>query len=125
MDRHYQLSLLCLTHLLVCADGVVDENEHDAIRLIRQKENIAADIFEEFEALIVKYKERELFELGIELINRCTRDEKVNIFVLLYKLSEVDGRVHVGEIRLLLYSIKYADIDFDEVVNAARATPAL
>lgn len=125
MDRHYQLSLLCLTHLLVCADGVVDENEHDAIRVIREKENISGDIFEEFDALIAKYKERELFELGIELINRCTREEKMNIFVLLYKLSEVDGRVHVGEIRLLLYSIKYADIDFDEVVNAARATPAL
>lgn len=125
MDRHYQLSLLCLTHLLVCADGVVDENEHDAIRLIRQKENISLDIFEEFEALITKYKERELFELGIELVNRCTRDEKMNIFVLLYKLSEVDGRVHPGEVRLLLYSIKYADINFDEVVNAARATPAL
>ena len=32
-------------------------------------------------------------------------------------MSEVDGRVHVKEVRLLLYSIKMAGIEFNDVVT--------
>ena len=49
--------------------------------------------------------------------------EKLNAFVHLYKLSEVDGSVHVKEVRLLLYSIKMAGIEFNDVVE--RATVSL
>jgi len=110
---------------LVSADGFVDENEGDAIRLIRQRENISDEVYKEFEQLVADCKERELYQLGIDAINKCTREEKMRVFVILYKLSEVDGRVHVGEIRLLLYSIKYADIDFEQVVFHARGVPSL
>lgn len=68
-------------------------------------------------------RERELYNRGISFINECTRDEKLSIFVTLYKMSEVDGRVHQKEIKLLLYSIESAGIEFDEVVNAAKSTP--
>ncbi|MFO7259333.1 MAG: hypothetical protein DIU61_016665, partial [Bacteroidota bacterium] len=64
-----------------------------------------------------------LYNRGIALINECTRDEKLSIFATLYKMSEVDGRVHQKEIKLLLYSIESAGIEFDEVVNAAKSTP--
>ena len=49
----------------------------------------------------------------------------MNAFVILYKMSEVDGRVHVKEIKLLLYSIKLAGIEFDDVVNLAKVTPSI
>lgn len=118
-SEKYQLGLLYLVHLLVSADGVVDENEKKAIIKVKEKENISDLILNEFEKRIASKKEREIYHDGIALINRCTDEEKVNAFVHLYKLSEVDGRVHVKEVRLLLYSIKLAGIEFNDVVARA------
>ena len=125
MNKEFQLGLLSLTHLLVCADGVVDKHETDAIKIIRKKEGIGDPVFREFENFISNKKEREIFQYGIELINQCSDEEKLKVFVTLYKLSEVDGRVHVKEIRLLLYSIKLAGVEFNDVVNHAMAAPSL
>ena len=125
MNKNYQLGLLCLTHLLVSADGVVHETEVDALSIIKRKEGISDDVYKNFEKLIEKKKEREVYHMGIEFLNKCSDEEKLKVFVMLYKLSEVDGRVHVKEIRLLLYSIKLAGIEFNDVVNRAMASPAL
>ena len=95
MESHYQLGLLCLTHLLVSADGVIDNQEIDAISVIRKKGKISSAVLKEFENIVSIKKEREIYEYGIDLINRCTDEEKLKVFVTLYKLSEVDGRVHV------------------------------
>ncbi len=125
MNKDYQLGLMCLTHLLICADGVVDVNETDALKIIRLREGITENLFREFELIVQRKKEREIYQLGIDLINKCSDEEKLKVFVTLYKLSEVDGRVHVKEIRLLLYSIKLAGVEFNDVVNHAMSSPSL
>jgi uncharacterized tellurite resistance protein B-like protein len=125
MNKDYHFALLCLTHLLVCADGVIDEHEIDAIKIIREREGISDDTFREFQRLIESKTDRELYQAGIDMVNRCNEQEKLNVFVTLYKLSEVDGRVHVKEIRLLLYSIKLAGVEFNDVVNRAMSVPSL
>lgn len=125
MNQNYHLGLLYLIHLLVSADGVIDEHEKTALNNIKEREGIPDDLFLEFERIVVHKKEREIFETGIELVNLCTLQEKLNVFVLLYKLSEVDGRVHVKEIRFLLYTIKLLGVEFDDVVEKARTTPSL
>jgi uncharacterized tellurite resistance protein B-like protein len=125
MNKKYQLGLLCLTHLLICADGVVVAEETDAIKIIKSREGISDAAFEEFQNFIKDKKEREIYQYGIDFINHCSDAEKLKVFVTLYKLSEVDGRVHVSEIRLLLYSIKLAGVEFNDVVNLAMASPSL
>jgi uncharacterized tellurite resistance protein B-like protein len=125
MNKDYQLSLLCLTHLLVSADGVLDKTEADALAIIRENEKISDDVFKEFRGIAEQKKEREIYHTGIDLLNKCSDAEKMRIFVMLYKLSEVDGRVHVKEIRLLLYSIKLSGVEFNDVVNRAMAAPSL
>jgi len=125
MNLHYQLGLLCLTHLLINADGMVDDAESNAIRLIQEREKINKALLAEFEHIVLTKTERDIFELGIEQLNQCSDAEKLRAFTTLYKLSEVDGRVHVKEIRLLLYSIKLADVEFSDVVNHAIASPSL
>lgn len=124
-NRNYQLGLLCLTHLLIGVDGVVEENETMALEAIRKKEKIPDALYTEFKSLIKTKRERELFEVGTTLIGECSHEEKLRAFVNLYKLSEVDGRVHVKEIRFLLYSIKLVGIEFDEVAAKALITPSL
>lgn len=125
MNQNYQLGLLCLTHLLVSADGVVVPSEMDALNIIREKEHITDSLFRDFEKIVGHKTEREIYQTGIQYLNLCSDTEKLKVFVTLYKLSEVDGRVHVKEIRLLLYSIKLAGVEFNDVVNLAMASPAL
>lgn len=118
-NQNYQLGLLHLVHLLISADGVIDEKERNAILYIKKKENIPDAICVAFEDGIKTRKEREIYQQGISLINECSEEEKLNAFVHLYRLSEVDGNVHVKEVRLLLYSIKMAGIEFNDVVEKA------
>jgi uncharacterized tellurite resistance protein B-like protein len=117
--KDYQLGLLYLVHLLISADGVIDEKESKALQQIRVDEKITDEVFHEFEEHMRTKKEREIYQQGISMINECNDEEKLNAFVQLYKLSEVDGSVHVKEVRLLLYSIKMAGIEFNDVVERA------
>lgn len=122
-SSNLHLGLLYLVHLLVNVDGDLDESERQALNRIIEKESIAPPVVAEFERQVAGTTERQIYQQGIELLNRCTDDEKLRAFVHLYKLSEVDGRVHVKEVRLLLYSIKMAGIEFNDVVARAGATP--
>jgi uncharacterized tellurite resistance protein B-like protein len=124
ISRDYRLGLLYLVHLLISADGVIDDNEQAAMKKVMEKEGIPLSLFEEFQAGILDKKERDIYQAGIEFLNRCTDDEKLRAFVHLYRMSEVDGRVHVKEVRLLLYSIKMAGIEFNHVVDEAARQKA-
>ncbi|HLT80870.1 MAG TPA: hypothetical protein VKZ86_07555 [Cyclobacteriaceae bacterium] len=123
MDHAYHAGLLYLIHLLMGVDGDINETELVALRKVRDHEKIPDPLYFEFESNVRTLRERELYHRGIGFINQCSRDEKLSIFATLYKMSEVDGRVHQKEIKLLLYSIESAGIEFDEVVNAAKARP--
>jgi uncharacterized tellurite resistance protein B-like protein len=119
-SSHYHEGLLYLIHLLINADGVVNSSEQLALLKIKDKENIPETVFENFLEDIKIKKPREIYQEGIEKINSCNDKEKMRAFVHLYKLSQIDGAVHVKEVRLLLYSIKMANIEFDDVVAEAE-----
>jgi hypothetical protein len=76
-------------------------------------------VFEEFENQVSQLKNRDIYQLGIEYINKCSDEKKLDAFVHLYKMSEADGTFHVKEVRLLLYSIKQASIEFSDVIARA------
>jgi uncharacterized tellurite resistance protein B-like protein len=118
-EKDYQLGLLYLVHLLINADGVVNENEQNALLKIRDREKIPTAVFEEFLNEVKVLKPREIYQNGIDRINTCDEKQKLKAFVHLLKISEVDGSVHVKEVRLLLYSIKMADVEFNDVVAQA------
>lgn len=119
-SKNSQLGLLYLVHLLIGSDGDVSEVEQKALRHIKEKEGIPDNLFHEFNQQLSTKKEREIYQQGIDLLNSCSEEEKLNAFVHLYKLSEVDGNVHVKEVRLLLYSIKMTGIEFNDVVEKAK-----
>jgi len=121
-NKNYQLGLLSLVHLLMNADGVIDENEKQALVRLKLLEQIPEDVFEEFSNGVAVKKQREIYEQGIHLINQCSDQEKLKAFVHLYEMTEVDGHIHVKEVRLLLYSIKMANIEFSDVIELAKKT---
>ncbi|MCA4896869.1 MAG: TerB family tellurite resistance protein [Cytophagales bacterium] len=118
-QRDYHLGLLYLVHLLIGIDGMVDEHEQKQLLKIRDAEGVAVDVFEEFENQVSQLKNRDIYQLGIEYINKCSDEKKLDAFVHLYKMSEADGTFHVKEVRLLLYSIKQASIEFSDVIARA------
>lgn len=125
MSANYHLGLLYLVRLLIDADGIADAKELAALQAIKERENISEEIFEKFEEVTPGMTHAELYTAGITFINDCSYDEKLRTFGVLYRLSEVDGRVHLKEIRLLLNSIKTAGLEFDAVVNVAKAMPVI
>ncbi len=119
-DHNYHFGILYLMHLLIGADGFVNEHENMMLRKVKSYEKIPEDTLVAFEKSILGKKEREIYLNGIDHLNECSDEEKINAFVHLYKMSEADGRVHVKEVRLLLYSIRMAGIEFNDVVAKAR-----
>jgi len=118
--KSFQLGLLYLTHLLINADGIVNEEEERALQKIKEKEKIPTDVFEEFLVDVKTKTPKTIYQEGIDLINECDDRRKLNALAHMYKLTEIDGSVHVKEVRLLLYSIKMAAIEFNDVVMAAN-----
>ncbi|MFZ1807026.1 MAG: hypothetical protein WAU36_07395 [Cyclobacteriaceae bacterium] len=119
-NKNYHLGVLYLMRLLINADGIVDISENDALNKVKKHENIPEPTLIEFEKSVLSKKEKEIYQSGIDYINLCSDEEKMSAFVHLYKMSEADGRVHVKEVRLLLYSIRQAKIEFNDVVAKAK-----
>lgn len=119
-DQNYHFGILYLIHLLIGADGFVDDHESKMLHKIKAYEKIPESTLVAFEKSILGKKEREIYMDGIEHLSHCSDEEKVNAFVHLYKMSEADGRVHVKEVRLLLYSTRMAGIEFNDVVTRAK-----
>jgi uncharacterized tellurite resistance protein B-like protein len=124
MNKNYQLGLLYLVHLLVSADGVVDKNELAALEKIKSNEKIPDDVYSQFKNDIDTKREKDIYQSGLDALGKCSEEEKLRAFAILYKMSEVDGRVHVKEVRLLLYSTRMTGVEFDDVVKQASVIPS-
>lgn len=118
--NNYHLGLLYMVHLLMSSDGEISDDEVKAWTLINKKEGISEELFNDFRNSLSTKTEREIYQAGIDRLNLCTNEEKLNAFVHLYNLSEADGNVHVKEVRLLLYSIRMTGIEFNDVVEHAK-----
>ena len=125
MKENYKLALLYFVHLLIGADGVADTTEIEALNTIKKKESIPERIYSHFLKSISSSTEREVYQIAIDQLLKCNHTEKLSVFGTLYRLSEVDGRVHTKEIKLLLYSIQDAGIEFNDVVDYAKANPSI
>jgi len=123
--NNYFEALLYLLRVIVYADGVFDEDEANAILYICKKDSISDEYYNDFNKRVESIAERELYIAGIDLVHSCTIKEQLRIFVWLYKMAEVDGKIHVKEVRFLLYSIRQADIEFAQVENEAKKTPSI
>ncbi len=116
----YKLALLHLVHLLVHADGVVDDRELAMLQRIREDEHITDAVFNAFTSRISFSNNRELYEHGVRLLNQCTDEEKLQVFAHLYKLAQADNDFSMKEVRLLFYSLEQTQVEFDDVVLIAR-----
>lgn len=123
-NQNYQLGLLHFAHLLVTVDGYIDDREKNAISSLLKEEKISEQVYAEFQKSVSSRSEREVYERGVNLLATCTDEEKLSALVHLYRLSEIDDNVHVKEVRLLLYSLKATNVEFEDVVLSAKMLKA-
>lgn len=120
----FQLGLLHFVHLLVNVDGRIDDREKTAILAIKEEEKIADSVFQDFEKYVLANSEQEIYDRGVELLNKCTEEEKICAFVHLYRLSEADTSISNKEVRFLIYGLKLTHIDFEDVILSASMAKA-
>jgi hypothetical protein len=123
-NLNYQLGLLHFAHLLVTVDGFIDEREKKAMKDLQAEEQIPETVFNEFERAITPKSEKEVFQQGVDFLNQCDENEKLCALVHLYRMAEADSLVHIKEVRLLLYSLKATNVEFDDVVLTAQMVNA-
>ncbi|MCB0496639.1 MAG: TerB family tellurite resistance protein [Cyclobacteriaceae bacterium] len=118
-------ALLYLLRVIVYADGVFDEDEVRAIKDICKQEDVSEEYYGDFVSRTKGFSEKKMYQNGIDMIQECTLDEQLRTFAWLYKIAEVDGKVHVKEVRFLLYSLRHTDIEFAQVEKKAGELPAI
>lgn len=119
-SQNYATGLLSLAYILIASDGEISEKELKYLEKIKDLEHLTAQDYREFRMSLIGKKEREIYQVGIEAMNRCSDDEKLRAFVRLYKMAQADGVIHVKEVRLLLYAVKLVDLDINEVISVAK-----
>ncbi len=116
---NYQMGLLHFVHLLVSADGKIDDSEREAILALKKEEQISDTIFNDFQIKLNTTSEQEIYSKGIEYLTACSDEERLTAFVHLYKLAEADSSVSSKEVRFLLYGLKVTNLSFEDVVLSA------
>jgi len=120
----YHQGLLHCAHLLMSVDGVVDERETNTLQTICKEENIAPVEFTLFQQAIASKSEKQIYLDGLNLLNECTKQERLCALVHLFTITESDETVHRKEVRFLLYSLKGTDVDFEDIEMTARLVKA-
>ena len=115
MKKTYHLGLLHLAHILINVDGTIDEREMEIIKAIKEEEKIDDLVFLEFSRGISQMKQPDIYARGIELLNRCTEEERTCAFVYLFQLAEADTSISMREIKLLMQALNATNIDFNDV----------
>jgi hypothetical protein len=123
-NQNYQLGLLHFAHLLVTVDGFIDDREKHAINSLMKEEKIPENVYADFQKSVNSKSEKDVYDRGVKLLSLCSDDEKLSALVHLYRLSEIDDNVHVKEVRLLLYSLKATNVEFEDVVLSAKMLKA-
>ena len=118
-NLNFQLGLLHLIHLISNVDGHIDEREMVAMKKIREEEKIPDNIFKEFEQKVASSNEDKLYDDGIAFLQKCSDEERLVVFVHLYKLAEADSNISTKEIRFLFYGLKETKLTFEDVVMSA------
>ena len=120
----FQLGLLHFVHLLVTVDGKIDDREREAIHSIKAEVEISGNVFHQFVRSIHGKTEYEVYQEGMRLLSQCSDEEKLSAFVHLYRLAQADEHLDVKEVKLLLYSMKQTNIEFNDIVLAAQLAMA-
>jgi hypothetical protein len=112
---HYHKGLLFATYLLINSDKEISDDELYYLHKMRVEEGISDEVFADHFLSLLGKDEREIYQIGIDSINRCPDDQKLRIFRRLYQMALSDGVLRVKEVRFILYAIQLTHVDSNTV----------
>jgi hypothetical protein len=93
--------LVSLYHLLINADGRVDNRELAAGAFMCRQEGIPQDLFERRLAEIAALPREHVLRAGIDALKRCSREEQLRCLAWISHLTNADGYMDSEEWKLL------------------------
>ncbi|HNV27535.1 MAG TPA: hypothetical protein PKJ83_00265 [Cyclobacteriaceae bacterium] len=119
-NPNFNTGLLFITYLLMHSDQEISENEVNYLDSIRIDSGIDEFEFKSFYNSVIGKTEREIYQIGMNAINQCSEEEKIQIFVKLYGMALADKVLRVREVRFILYATRMADVSMDRVIEMAN-----
>ncbi len=118
--KEYHLALLHFVYLLINSDEHIDDREMALILKIKTEEEIDDASFLEFSRSIAQANRQDIFNRGLELLNKCSEEAKLCAFVYLFQLAEADNSISMKETRMLINALNATHIDFKDVEYSAN-----
>jgi uncharacterized tellurite resistance protein B-like protein len=116
----YTAALLHMIYLLAHADGAKDAQEQQMVLNILKEEAIAETEFHTLESQLSVIPPNQVYDKAIALLEQCNEEERLCVFVHLYRLAKADNDLNMAEIRLMIKALNVACIEFTDVVLSAR-----
>ena len=124
-DNHFNNGLLLLSYLVIASDGVIDDTEIEALNKICEYEGLSLDYLNNFIRYCKVLPEKEVYNQGLDELDLCDAGDRLRAFAWLYRLSEVDGMMNIKEVRFLMYSLKRAGMEFENIISEKDKLPIL
>jgi len=115
---NYHQGLLFITYLLINSDNEINDDELSLLHKMRIEEGMSDATFADLFKSIIGKSDREIYQIGIESLNRCPDKAKVKAFSRLYQMAFADKILRAREVRFILYATKLTKADFNMLINA-------
>jgi hypothetical protein len=114
---NYHKGLLFITYLLINSDKEISDNELYYVHKMRVEEGMSDRVFVEHFKSIIGKSEPEIYQIGIEALNRCNDEYKIKAFTRLYQMALSDKVLRTREVRFILYAIKLTHVKVETIIN--------
>jgi len=109
----YKLGLLNLMHLLMRTDEEISTLELNFFEEILRTEKIDEQLLDNFRRSLNNKSDAEIYNEGLELIERCGTKLKVRAFRLLTAMALADKNIDPKETRFLMHSSERFGINLE------------
>lgn len=121
---HYYAGLASLYHLLIIADGQIDEKEVKMGEVMRNHEKIDDCEFNDYLSKIREKDKEQIINECIISLNKCDYDWKIRCIAWMSLIANSDGFMAAEEWKLI-YHIYYTQLklDLSDILEIQRQLP--
>jgi len=121
---HYLTGLVSLYHLLIHADGYIDEKELKMGDLMKKYEKIDDLEFDYYHNIMGKLNSEQLIKKCIKSLNKCDYEWKIRCIAWMSLIANIDGFMDPEEWKLLYY-IYHTELELDlaDILEMQRNLP--
>lgn len=121
---NYFSGLVTLYHLLINADGVIDDKELEMGELMKKHESIDDWEFNYYLNKISDKNDEEIIQQCVESLNKCDYDWKVKCIAWMSLIANSDGFMAPEEWKLIYHIYNTAlHLNLSDILNVQKQLP--